>query len=113
MKAKDLKTILVPLELGEKTFKIAIDFNCQCELEEVYGDLDKALKAITNGKGSLKAIRALVYAAIKPRYEKITLIEVGELLTPYMNNEEKASYLIKQIDKAVTLAMPNQEELGE
>lgn len=113
MKAKDLKTILVPLELGERTFKIALDFNCQCELEEVYGDLDKALKAITNGKGRLKAIRALVYAAIKPRYEKITLIEVGELLTPCMNNEEKVNYLIQQIDKAVTLAMPNQEELGE
>jgi len=113
MRPKDLKNILVPLELGGRTFKIALDFNCMCELDEVYGDYEKVLKAIRSGKGSLKAIRALVYSAIKPRYEKITLIEVGELLTEIMNDEEKANYLMEQIDKAMTLAMPNKEEAGE
>ncbi|MDY3373321.1 MAG: hypothetical protein SOX50_08620 [Terrisporobacter othiniensis] len=113
MRAKDLKTILVPLELGERTFKIAFDFNCMCELDEVYGDFDKAIKAIDEGKGRLKAIRALIYSAIKPRYEDITLIEVGELLTDIIRNTEKADYLMNQIDKALTLAMPDKEEVGE
>lgn len=112
MKVKDLKNILVPLELGGKTFKIAFDFNCICELDEVYGDFDKAIKAIDEGKGRLKAIRALIYSAIKPRYD-ITLIEVGELLTEIMSNTEKAEYLMKQIDKALTLSMPDKEEVGE
>lgn len=113
MKAKDLKNILVPLELGDRTFKIAFDFNCMCELDEVYGDFDRAIKAMDEGKGRLKAIRALIYSAIKPRYENITIVEVGELLTEIMRNEEKAEYLMQQIDKALTLAMPSKEEMGE
>ena len=113
MRAKDLKTILVPLELGGRTFKIAFDFNCMCELDEVYGDFDIAIKAIDSGKGRLKAIRALVYSAIKPRYENITMIEVGELLTEIMRDTKKAEYLMKQIDKALTLSMPDKEEVGE
>lgn len=113
MKAKDLKNILVPLELGGRTFNIAFDFNCMCELDEVYGDFDKAIKAIDQGIGRLKAIRALIYSAIKPRYEDITILEVGELLTDIMKDTKKAEYLMKQIDKALTLAMPDKEELGE
>lgn len=113
MRVKDLKNILVPLELGGITFKIAFDFNCMCELDEVYGDFDTAIKAIDEGKGRLKAIRALVYSAIKPRYEDITLLEVGELLTDIMKDTEKAEYLMQQIDKALTLAMPDKEEVGE
>lgn len=113
MKAKDLKTILVPLELGGRTFKIAFDFNCMCELDEVYGDFDIAIKAIDEGKGRLKAIRALIYSAIKPRYEDITLLEIGELLTEIMRDTKKAEYLMEQIDKALTLSMPDKEETGE
>lgn len=113
MRAKDLKTILVPLELGGRTFKIAFDFNCMCELDEVYGDFDIAIKAIDSGKGRLKAIRALVYSAIKPRYENITIIEVGELLTETMRDTKKAEYLMEQIDKALTLSMPDKDDVGE
>ena len=113
MKAKDLKTILVPLELSGRTFKIAFDFNCMCELDEIYGDFDAAIKAISSGKGRLKAIRALIYSSIKPRYEDITLLEVGELLTEIMRDTKKAEYIMEQIDKALVLAMPDKEELGE
>lgn len=113
MRAKDLKNILVPLELGGRTFNIAFDFNCMCELDEIYGDFDKAIKAIDQGKGRLKAIRALIYSSIKPRYEDITILEVGELLTDIMKDTEKAEYLMEQIDKALTLAMPDKEDLGE
>ena len=113
MKAKDLKTILVPLELGGRTFKIAFDFNCMCELDEVYGDFDKAIKSIDEGKGRLKAIRALIYSAIKPRYEEVTLLEIGELLTEIMRDTKKAEYIMEQIDKALTLSMPDKEEMGE
>lgn len=110
MRAKDLKTILVPLELGDRTFKIAFDFNAMCELDEIYGDFEKAIGAVQEGKGRLKAIRALVYSAIRPRYEDITVLEIGELLTTILNDTEKANYLMEQINKAISLAMPSQEE---
>ena len=76
MKAKDLKNILVPLELCGKIFKIAFDFN----------------------------------SSIKPRNEKITLVEVGELLTEAMSDTEKANYIMEQLNKAMELASPNMEE---
>ncbi len=110
MKAKDLKNILVPLELCEKTFKIAFDFNAMCELDEVYGDFEKAMKALQEGKGKLKAMRALIYASIKPRYPQYTLIDIGEMLTEIMSSEEKANYVQDQLEKAMSLALPNQEE---
>ena len=113
MKAKDLKNILVPLKLSNKEFKIAFDFNAMAELDEVYGDFEKAIKAVQEGKGRLKAIRALVYSAIKPRCEEITLLEVGELLTDVMNSEEKVNYLVEQLNKAIDLATPENEEMGE
>ena len=112
MRVKDLKSILVPLELGGRNFKIAFDFNAMCELDEVYGDFEEAIKAVQKGRGSLKAIRALVYSAIKPRYD-VSLLEVGELLTSILGDEEKANYLMGQINKAVDLAMPPKEEMGE
>ena len=106
MKARDLKNISVPIELGNRTFRMAFDFNALAELEEVYGDIDKALRAIKTGKGRLKAIRALIYAGIKPRYPKIRLIEVGELLTEIISNADKADKLMEQIMNAIEIAYP-------
>lgn len=111
MKIKDLKTIIVPLTLMDKTFKMAFDFNAMAELEEVYGDFDTAMNAVRSGKGRLKAIRALVYSSIKSRHEEITLAEVGELLTDIFSSEDKAVYVIEQIDKATTLAFPNIDDI--
>lgn len=115
MKARDLKNISVPIELGNRTFRMAFDFNALAELEEVYGDIDKALRAIKIGKGRLKAIRALIYAGIKPRH-KVTLTEVGNLLTEIISNEDKANKLMEQIQKAIELAFPEpskEDESGE
>lgn len=91
MLAKDLKNIKIPLILCGRTFDIAFDFNAMAELEDVYeGGFDKAMKSLSEGKQTLKTIRALIYSAIKPRYEKITLVEVGELLTDSLQNEDNA-----------------------
>ena len=72
--------------------------------------MEDAINAVKNGKGKYKALRALIYSSIKPRNEKITLIEVGELLTEAMSNSEKADYIIEQLNKAMELASPNIEE---
>ena len=116
MSIKDLKNKKTKLKLGDKEFEIAFDFNAIAELDEVYGDFEDAMKALNSGKGRLKAIRALTYSMIKPRYEDITLLEVGEMLTEIMSGEEKAAKIMEQIRTAIELGMPqseNKENLGE
>ena len=111
MLAKDLKNIRIPLVLCERTYDIAFDFNAMAELEDVYeGGFDKAMKSMAEGKRTLKTIRALIYSSIKPRYPKITLVEVGELLTEALQSEEKMQYISETLQKAMTLAMPEQDK---
>ena len=74
------------------------------------GGFDTAMKSMAKGKKPLKTIRALIYAAIKPRYPKITLMEVGELLTEALQSEEKMEYISETLKKALTLFMPEPEE---
>ena len=112
MKARDLKNITVPIRLGNRNFNMAFDFNALAELEEVYGEIDRALRAIETGKGRLKAIRALVYAGIKPRHN-VKLMEIGTLLTEIISDEEKATELMEQIEKAIELSMPSAKESEE
>lgn len=114
MKAKDLKNIKLPLNLCGKRFMIAFDFNALAELEEVYDEgFEKAIKSVQKGKGRIKALRALIYSSIKPRNPKITLIEVGEMLTECLSNEEKLNYVVNTLMKAVDLAIPSDEEVED
>ena len=111
MLGKDLKNIKIPLTLRGRTFEISFDLNSMAELEDIYeGGFDTALKSMAKGKKPLKTIRALIYAAIKPRYPKITLMEVGELLTEALQSEEKMEYISETLKKALTLFMPEPEE---
>lgn len=113
MSIKDLKNKKTKLKLGDKEFEIAFDFNAIAELDEVYGDFEDAMKALNSGKGRLKAIRALTYSMIKPRYEDITLLEVGEMLSEIMGGKEKATEIMEQIKKAIELGMPKNEDIEE
>ncbi len=113
MSIKDLKNKKTKLKLGDKEFEIAFDFNAIAELDEVYGDFEDAMKALNSGKGRLKAIRALTYSMIKPRYEDITLLEVGEMLSEIMGGKEKATEIMEQIKKAIELGMPKNEDTEE
>ena len=111
MLGKDLKNIKIPLTLRGRTFEISFDFNSMAESEDIYeGGFDTAMKSMAEGKKPLKTIRALIYAAIKPRYPKITLMEVGELLTEALQSEEKMEYISETLKKALTLFMPEPEE---
>lgn len=113
MSIKDLKNKKTKLKLGDKEFEIAFDFNAIAELDEVYGDFEDAMKALNSGKGRLKAIRALTYSMIKPRYEDITLLEVGEMLSEIMGGKDKATEVMEQIKTAIELGMPKNEDTEE
>ena len=112
MSIKDLKNKKTKLKLGDKEFEIAFDFNAIAELDEVYGDFEDAMKALNSGKGRLKAIRALIYSMIKPRYE-VTLLEVGEMLSEIMGGKEKATEIMEKIREAIELGMPKNEDTEE
>lgn len=57
---------------------ISFDLNAYCELEDIYGNIEDAFEAME--KGSMKAIRALLYAGLKEDDDTLTIKEVGRLI---------------------------------
>jgi ATP-dependent protease HslVU (ClpYQ) ATPase subunit len=107
MKASELKNKGVKIKLQDKEYELKFDMNTFCELEEVYGDINKAFEDLQNKK--FKAIRALIYAAIKAQDENITLKEIGQMIT--LDKLEELSFAI---NKALNMSMPEKEEdMGE
>jgi Phage tail assembly chaperone protein, TAC len=107
MKASELKNKGIKFILNEKEYELKFDMNTFCELEEVYGDINKAFEDLQNKK--IKAIRALIYSAIKVENESITLKEVGKMLC--VHDMER---LGTAINKALEIAMPEiTENMGE
>lgn len=107
MKASELKNKGIGFKLNAKDYELKFDMNTFCELEEVYGDINQAFEDLQNRK--LKAIRALIYSAIKSEDETVTLKEVGKMLT--LSDIEK---LGTAINEALNISMPEVEEnMGE
>lgn len=103
MKAAELKNKGIKFKLGDKEHELKLNMNTFCELEEVYGDLNKAFDDLQSMK--LKAVRALIYAAVKVEDENITLKTVGEQLG--LNDLER---LGTAINEALSKAMPEAED---
>lgn len=107
MKASELKNKGIKFALGDKEYELKFNMNTFCELEEVYGDLNKAFDDLQNMK--VKAIRALIFAAVKVEDETATLKDVGEKLG--INDLERLGIAINE---ALSTAMPEAEEnMGE
>lgn len=103
MKAAELKNKGIKFKLGDREHELRLDMNTFCELEEVYGDLNAAFVDLQKMK--LKAVRALIYAAVKVEDEKITLKAVGEQLG--LKDLER---LGTAINEALNQAMPEADE---
>lgn len=108
MKASELKNKGIKINIGNKEYELKFDMNTFCELEEVYGDINQAFEDLQNRK--IKAIRALIYSAVKVENENVTIKEVGQMLT--LQDMEK---LGTAINEALQVSMPEIEEdqLGE
>jgi ATP-dependent protease HslVU (ClpYQ) ATPase subunit len=107
LKAAELKNKGIKFKLNNKEYELKFDMNTFCELEEVYGDINQAFEDLQNRK--IKAIRALIYSAIKAEDESVTLKEVGKMLT--LNDMER---LGTAINEALVIAMPEvTENMGE
>ena len=103
----ELKNIIPPAAIQDAMEK---QMKAERERREAILRAEGEKKSMAEGKKPLKTIRALIYAAIKPRYPKITLMEVGELLTEALQSEEKMEYISVTLKKALTLFMPEPEE---
>ena len=107
MKASELKNKGIKFKINDNEYELKFDMNTFCELEEVYGDINQAFEDLQNRK--IKAIRALIYSAIKAEDESVTLKEVGRMLT--LKDMER---LGTAINEALVIAMPEAEEnMGE
>ncbi|GAA0109245.1 tail assembly chaperone [Clostridium tertium] len=107
MKGSELKNKGIKFNLQGTDYELRFDMNTFCELEEVYGDINTAFEDLQNQK--IKAIRALIYSAIKVENENVTLKEVGQMLT--LQDMEK---LGTAINEALLIAMPEvTENMGE
>ena len=107
MKATELKNKGIKFTLGHKEYELKFNMNTFCELEEVYGDINKAFEDLQNMK--IRSIRALIYSAIKVQDETVTLKDVGDMLE--LNDLERFGTVINE---ALGDSMPEIEEnVGE
>lgn len=103
MKGNELKDKGIKFTLGEKEYELKFNLNTFCELEEIYGDLNKAFDDLQRLK--IKAVRALVYSAVKVEDDNVTLKDVGALLG--LDDLERLGTVINE---ALSIAMPEVNE---
>jgi hypothetical protein len=103
---KTKKTNPTTFDLGGITYKMSMDFNVMTELEEVYGDINKAFEDLQAMK--IKAIRAVIYAIVKVEDETKTLKEVGAMLDINFMEE-----FAKKMGLVMADAMPEKEDEDE
>lgn len=107
MKASELKNKGIKFNLGNREYELKFNMNTFCELEEAYGDINQAFEDLQRMK--VKAIRALLYAAIKAEDDSATIKSVGDMLG--LSDMERLGTIINE---ALTTAMPEKEEaMGE
>ena len=101
MALRDVKEIAITIEL-DKPRTLLFDLNAFSELEDVYGSMDAAFKAMQTG--SMKAARTLLWAGLLHEDESLTVRKVGAMVN--MRNLES---VMDTISTALLGAMPEGE----
>ena len=103
MKGKELKEKRIAITSNGKQYNLALDMNALCELEDMYGDIKKA---IGNFKEKpMKTVRAFIYSMLKSQDEKITLMKAGALIDTKNFNQ-----VVDAIKELIEEAFPENEE---
>ncbi|WP_026486808.1 hypothetical protein [Caldanaerobius polysaccharolyticus] len=100
---RDIRTKLIPIQL-DKERHLKFDLNAFAELEDLYGDINIAFEAMQ--KGSIKAIRAMLWAGLVHEDKTLTLEQVGEMVHLGNINE-----VMSAITRAINEAMPKVDEV--
>ena len=74
---KKQKSLTIKLADGNE-YELRFTLNAMAELEERYGDVDKAFNAMD--KGSFKAIRCVLWAGLQDKHPELTEQMVGSLI---------------------------------
>lgn len=97
-----------PIELGGETRYLKYDLNAFAEIEEMYGDIEKAMSDLE--KGSIKALRAILWAGMLHNHldsdgnPTLTMREVGSWI-----DFKELPVLSDKIGKALEQALPTDE----
>lgn len=94
------------LELGGVEYNIRYDLNAFAEIEDTHGSITELLAKME--KGSIKAIRAMVWAGLQCNGHCPTEKEVGSLIG--LNDIAKVTFAIQS---ALTAALPETNEENE
>ncbi len=105
MSLQDIKSAAIAIQLDKPRMRL-YDLNSFSELEEVYGSMDAAFKAMQTG--SMKAARTLLWAGLLHEDESLTAKQVGGMVT--MQNLE---VVMDAISKALLDAMPSGEAAAQ
>ena len=98
---RDIRTKLIPIQL-DKERHLKFDLNAFAELEDIYGDINNAFEAMQ--KGSIKAIRAMLWAGLVHEDKTLTIEQVGSMIDMSNIND-----VISAISKAISEALPQTE----
>lgn len=101
MAIRDMRNKGVKIEL-DNVREIRFDLNAFCELEDIFGSIDKAFEALA--EGSMKSIRGLLFAGLVHEDEALTIKKVGALVG-FADMEVVA----EKIGQAMGDAMPDQD----
>ena len=101
-KASVLKVKRIPIEL-DKPRTLLYDMNAFIELEEMFGTVEDAMKAVASKK--MKPMRAFLWAGLIHEDEGLTEKQVGAMLT--MENMEG---IINKLNAAMQSSMPEIDE---
>lgn len=110
IKAKDLKNEGVKLKLNGKQIEIKCNLNVFCELENIYSNPDEIFEAL--GKGSLKAIRGIIWANYKTIDPNITPEEVGAMID-FKDIDYISDIIVQSIDRSMPDVENEDESMGE
>jgi hypothetical protein len=95
---EDVRIKTVPIKL-DKERNLRFDLNAFAELEEAYGDIEQAMKAME--KGSIKALRAILWAGLIHEEETLTQKQIGAMI-----GLQDLQELAQQLSKAMQGHMP-------
>jgi hypothetical protein len=98
MSVKDVKVKKIPVQL-DKERHLVFDLNAFCEIEDKFGSITEAFKALENV--SMKAIRTLLWAGLLHEDESLTEKEVGKMI-----DIANISELAKAVTEAMNTALP-------
>lgn len=100
----DVKSKAVKITLMDGVEReLRFTLNAMAELEERYGTVDAAMKALDTG--SIKAIRCVIWAGLSHEDNALTEQQVGNLIDmQYMNT------LSEKLAEAFNLSMPKAED---